>query len=107
MKSVEPAETRAAVSSVTTAPAAGQQGGAPRGWTARAAGVLRYHWLAAVLLLAGLVLRVLAQFAYRPALFLDAVRYLYNAYGNDPVGYEGPLRAILWVDNLNAVVPVQ
>src|SRR5215469_5903789 len=75
---------------------------------ARVAAVLRRHWLAAALLAAGLVLRVLAQFAYRPALFLDAVRYLYNSYGNDPVGYEGPLRAILWVGrNFDAVVAVQ
>jgi hypothetical protein len=74
---------------------------------AATAAVLRRHWLAAALLAAGLVLRVLAQFAYRPALFLDAVRYLYNAYGNDPVGYEGPLRAILFVGNLNAVAAVQ
>jgi hypothetical protein len=79
----------------------------PRGRLARVAAVLRYHWLATLLLAAGLVLRVLAQFAYRPALFLDAVRYLYNAYGNDPVGYEGPLRAILFFGNLNAVVAVQ
>src|SRR5215831_16993693 len=72
------------------------------------AGVLRRHWLAAVLLAAGLVLRVLALLAYRPALFLDATRYLYNSYGNDPVGYEGPLRAILWAaGNFDAVVAVQ
>ena len=45
---------------------------APRPAAARAhlaAAVLRRHWLAAVLLAAGLVLRVLAQFAYRPVLF--------------------------------------
>src|SRR5262252_10100720 len=72
------------------------------------AGVLRRHWLAAVLLAAGLVLRVLALLAYRPALFLDATRYLYNSYGNDPVGYEGPLRAILWAaGNFDAVAAVQ
>ena len=53
------------------------------------------------------VWRVLAQLAYRPALFLDAERYLYNAYGNDPVGYEGPLRTILLVGNFDAVVAVQ
>jgi hypothetical protein len=75
---------------------------------ARVGAVLRRHWLAAALLAAGLVLRVLAQFAYRPALFLDATRYLYNSYGNDPVGYEGPLRAILWAGrNFDAVVAVQ
>ena len=89
--------------------------GGPRGespparvarWDAAGAAVRR-HWLATALLAAGLVLRVLAQFAYRPALFLDAQRYLDNAYGNDPVGYEGPLRAILAVGNFDAVVAVQ
>jgi hypothetical protein len=79
----------------------------PRLTAAAAGAVLRRHWLAAALLAAGLALRVLAQLAYRPALFLDAERYLYNAYGNDPVGYEGPLRAILFVGNLDAVAAVQ
>jgi hypothetical protein len=69
---------------------------------------LRRHWLAAVLLAAGLVLRVLAQFAYRPALFyIDSLKYLYTAQGNDPAGYKLPLRAILLVGNLNTVVAVQ
>src|SRR5215469_8322586 len=85
---------------------------APRPGTARArlaAAVLRRHWLAAALLAAGLVLRVLAQFAYRPALFyIDTTRYLYNdAPGMDPVGYKGPLRAILAVTNVNTVAAVQ
>src|SRR5499427_305552 len=80
--------------------------GRPARWPL--AGVLRRHWLAAVLLAAGLVLRVLALLDYRPALFLDATRYLYNSYGNDPVGYEGPLRAILWAaGNFDAVLAVQ
>ena len=70
--------------------------------------VLRRHWLAAALLAAGLVLRVLAQFAYRPALFyIDSVKYLYTAQGNDPEGYKLPLRAILLVANLNTVVVIQ
>jgi hypothetical protein len=77
----------------------------PRWHRARAAA--RQHWLAAVLLAAGLVLRVLAELAYRPALFLDATRYVYNSFGNDPVGYEGPLKAILWVGNFDAVAAVQ
>jgi hypothetical protein len=74
-----------------------------------AAAALRRHWLAAVLLAAGLVLRVLAQAAYRPVLFyIDTTRYLYNdAPGMDPVGYKGPLRAILAVANFNAVAAVQ
>ncbi len=74
------------------------------GWT----GMLRRHWLAVALLTAGLVLRVLAQFAYRPALFyIDSVKYLYTAQGNDPEGYKLPLRAILLVGNLNTVVAIQ
>ncbi|HEY2308432.1 MAG TPA: hypothetical protein VGI05_21370 [Streptosporangiaceae bacterium] len=84
----------------------------PRPQAARAhlaAAALRRHWLAAVLLAAGLVLRLLAQFAYRPVLFyIDTTRYLYNdAPGMDPVGYKGPLRAILAVANFNAVAAVQ
>jgi hypothetical protein len=84
----------------------------PRPRAARAhlaAAALRRHWLAAVLLAAGLVLRVLAQAAYRPALFyIDTTRYLYNdAPGMDPVGYKGPLRAILAVANFNTVAAVQ
>ena len=54
------------------------------------------------------MLRVLTQLAYRPALFyIDTSRYLYNAEGMDPVGYKGPLRAILFVANFGAVAAVQ
>jgi hypothetical protein len=94
-------------------PATAESGAnAPRPATARAhlaGAVLRRHWLAAVLLAAGLVLRVLAQFAYRPALFyIDTTRYLYNdAPGMDPVGYKGPLRVILAVTNFNTIAAVQ
>jgi hypothetical protein len=74
----------------------------------RAGAFLRWHWLAAVLLTAGLVLRVLAELAYRPALFyIDTPRYLLNADGMDPVGYKGPLRAILAVGNFETVTAVQ
>jgi hypothetical protein len=70
--------------------------------------VLRRHGLATAVLAAGLVLRVLVQFAYRPALFyIDTERYLYDASGMDPVGYKGPLRAILFVANFDAVAAVQ
>jgi hypothetical protein len=77
--------------------------------TRLAAAALRRHWLAAVLLAAGLALRVLAQVAYRPALFyIDTTRYLYNdAPGMDPLGYKGVLRAILAVANFNAVAAAQ
>jgi hypothetical protein len=75
---------------------------------ARAVAAVRRNWLAAVLLAAGLILRVLAQISYRPALFyIDTTRYLYDAQGNDPVGYKGPLRAILWAANFDAVAAVQ
>ena len=80
----------------------------PEGRYAALLGVLRRHWLAAALLAAGLVLRVLAQFAYGPALFyIDSVKYLYTAQGNDPEGYKLPLRAILLVANLDTVVAIQ
>jgi hypothetical protein len=81
--------------------------GRAAGYAERAAAVLRRHWLAAALLAAALVLRVLALLAYRPALFLDATRYLYDSGGNDPVGYEGPLKAILFVGNFDLVAAVQ
>src|SRR5215467_7315776 len=80
---------------------------ARRHWQAPAE-ALRRHQLAAALLAAGLVLRLLAQLAYRPALFyIDTPRYLYDAQGMDPVGYKGPLRAILFVANFDAVAAVQ
>jgi hypothetical protein len=74
----------------------------------RLAARLRRHWLAAVLLAAGLAFRVLAETAYRPALFyIDTNRYLYNSYGNDPAGYTGLLKAVLLAGNLDAVAVVQ
>ena len=77
-------------------------------WPAAVTAHLRRHWLAALLLAAGLVLRVLADLAYRPALFyIDSVKYLYDAAGNDPEGYKAPLRAIAAVSNLDMVVVVQ
>jgi dolichyl-phosphate-mannose-protein mannosyltransferase len=88
--------------------------GQPRAAAARASrwrgarAAARRHWPALILLAAGLVLRVAAELAYRPALFfVDSVRYLYDAQGMDPVGYKGPLRAILWASNFDAVAAVQ
>jgi hypothetical protein len=77
----------------------------PRGQGA----ALRRHWLAAALLLAGLVLRLLTQFAYRPALlYIDTVKYLYNAWpGTDPVGYKVPLKFILLFGDLSTVAAIQ
>ncbi len=69
---------------------------------------LRRNWLAAVLLCAGLILRLIATISYRPALFyIDTVRYLYNSGGNDPVGYRLPLKLILAVSDFNLVAVVQ
>jgi hypothetical protein len=91
---------------------AGEPGRAQAGqavaWRGLAA-VVRRHWLAAALLAAGLVLRVLTQLAYRPVLFyIDTSRYLYNvAPGMDPLGYKGVLRAMLFAANLDAVAAVQ
>jgi hypothetical protein len=69
----------------------------------------RRHWLMTVLLLAGLVLRVFAQVAYRPALlYIDTLKYLYNAWpGTDPLGYKGVLKFILLAGNLQWVTAVQ
>ena len=101
MRSLEVSQRKpASVARRASQPAVGRSAA----WVA----VLRPHWLAIALLAAGLVLRVLAQFAYRPALFyIDSVKYLYTAQGNDPEGYKLPLRAILLVANLDTVVAVQ
>ena len=79
------------------------------GWRVAAASAARQHWPALVLLAAGLVLRILALLAYRPALFyIDTPRYLLGeAPGMDPLGYGGILRAILAVGNFNLVVAIQ
>ena len=79
----------------------------PDGW--RLAVAARRHWLISALLLAGLVLRVLAQIAYRPALlYIDSLKYLYGAWpGNDPMGYNVVLKGLLLVGNLAMVVAIQ
>ncbi len=71
--------------------------------------LMRRNWLLAVLLAAGLVLRVLTQLAYRPALlFIDSIKYLFGAYaGNDPPGYQLALKLFLRVGTLPMVVAVQ
>jgi hypothetical protein len=71
--------------------------------------MVRRNWLLAILLAAGLVLRVAAQLAYRPALlFIDSIKYLFGAYaGNDPPGYELILKVFLRVGTLPMVVAVQ
>src|ERR1019366_3027843 len=81
--------------------------GTSLGGTSLGALLLR-HWLLAVLLAASLVLRVLAQVAYRPALlYIDSIKYLYIANGADPVGYRVLLKPLLAVGNLDLVAAVQ
>jgi hypothetical protein len=82
--------------------------GDPGTLASRLAAVPRQHWLAAILMTAGLILRILVLLAYRPAIFYqDTTRYLYHAQGNDPVGYRVPLRGILLFGNLDTVAAVQ
>ncbi len=74
-----------------------------------AAGAARQHWLLTVLLAVGLALRVITQIAYHPALFyIDTIKYLLGAYpGNDPPGYELPLKLLLPLGNPATVAAVQ
>jgi hypothetical protein len=75
----------------------------------RAAGLARRHWLLAILLLAGLALRVAAQVAYRPALlYIDTIKYLSGAWpGSDPLGYRVILKAVLPAGGLATVAALQ
>ena len=69
----------------------------------------RQHWLFTTLLTAGLVLRVLAQIAYRPALlYTDSTKYLLGAYpGDDPTGYQVAIKPVLVLGNLDLIVAIQ
>jgi Dolichyl-phosphate-mannose-protein mannosyltransferase len=82
---------------------------AARSWPAWLGSVLTRHWLAAILLTAGLVLRIITQLAYSPAiLYIDSVKYLYNAWvGADPVGYKVPLKLVLSFGDLGTVAAFQ
>ena len=69
------------------APASGQPspgaGRLARLWAQawRAPALARQHWLFTVLLALGMVLRILTQIAYRPALlYIDSTKYLLGAY---------------------------
>src|SRR5215467_6051178 len=69
----------------------------------------RQHWLFAVLLTAGLVLRVLTQIAYRPVLvYTDSTKYLLGAYpGDDPPGYQLALKPVLALGSLDLIAVIQ
>jgi hypothetical protein len=82
----------------------------------RGGDVLRRHWVLALLIAAGLVLRVVTQFAYEPALlFIDSKKYLYGtdfslaAWGSfDPIGYTVlVLKPVLIFGNLGLVALLQ
>ena len=75
---------------------------------------MRKHWVFAVLLLAGLVLRMAAQIGYQPALlYIDSKKYLFGTevrtWGAfDPLGYLlFVLRPVLWFGNLAVVAVIQ
>jgi len=86
-------------------------------WTAtvtamlnRAEETVRRNKFATALIGAGLVIRVLVEAAYHPAIvYIDSLKYLYGAWpGSDPVGYKVPLKMILALGgNLNTVEAVQ
>jgi hypothetical protein len=107
----QPASPAPAVDGPPGPPIAGPQrpGPRPAGWRGlRPGALLRRHWLLALLLTAGLVMRILAQVAYRPALlYIDSIKYLYIANGADPVGYRVLLKPLLAIGNLDLVVAVQ
>ncbi|WP_344843454.1 glycosyltransferase family 2 protein [Kribbella ginsengisoli] len=74
---------------------------------------LRTHWLLAIFLVVGLVLRVLATIAYRPAIiYVDSVQYLTNMKDLkpdqlNPIGYDFVLKPLVDLGGLTGVVIVQ
>jgi hypothetical protein len=69
--------------------------------------VRRHSWFVLVLT-AGLVLRVLAETAYRPALlYIDSVKYLEGSVATAPQGYQALLRLLDPVGGLALVAAVQ
>jgi len=79
------------------------------GFARRSPALAREHWPLTVLLAVGLVLRVLAQIAYRPALFyIDSMKYLFGAYpGNDPPGYQILIKPVLDVADPSLIAAFQ
>jgi hypothetical protein len=71
--------------------------------------LLRRHWLFAIFLAVGLVLRVITWLAYQPAmLYIDSFRYIANLEtmamnGLNPIGYHVILRVLLNVGALFGV----
>ena len=90
-----------------TAGATGAAAG--RAWRVRVARAARRHWLVAILLAAGLVLRAAAQVAYRPALiYVNTLKYLYGASpGSEPLAYKAVLRLAALAGDLGTVAAIQ
>jgi len=80
-----------------------------RSWRDRAITAMRRHKLLSALVAAGLVLRVLAQIAYLPALvYVDTFKYLYNnAPGSDPLGYRYLMKIVMVAGNMTTVAALQ
>ena len=71
-------------------------------------GAVRGHWPFALVLSAGLALRVLTEVAYRPALlYIDSAKYLVGSSGTAPEGYQVLLRLLDPVGGLALVAAVQ
>jgi hypothetical protein len=69
---------------------------------------VRRHSVFLLVLTAGLVLRVLAQAAYRPALlYIDSEKYLEGSVATAPQGYQALLRALEPLGGLALVAAVQ
>ncbi len=81
----------------------------PAAWLEASGRVARTHWLAVLLIAGGVVMRVITELAYRPAIiYIDTLKYLYGAWpGSDPVGYKIPLKLILSFGNLETVALIQ
>src|SRR6201992_858707 len=90
-----------------TAPVAVPEERRSRRMTQVTMSVLRRHWILAILLAAGLGLRVVTQIAYRPVLFyIDSYKYLTGSGGIDPEGYRVLMAPFLWATHNLAVVPI-
>lgn len=83
-------------------------------WLAnRARRVLRKHWLLSIFLLLGLVLRILATVAYRPAIvYIDSQHYLENMSALkpdqlNPIGYDFVLIPLVWLGGITLVAVIQ
>src|ERR1700744_3226678 len=94
-----------------SAPSAAPVATPPGQRTRRATGaglfLVRRHWALALLLVAGVGLRVVTQIAYRPVLFyIDSYKYLTGSGGIHPEGYRVLMAPVLWATHNLAVVPI-